>query len=41
MHLGEWFLREWTLREIITLQDVQFFNQGRQSIADKRTFAHI
>ena len=33
----EWFLRGWTLQEMIAPKDVQFFNKGWQPIGNKKT----
>jgi len=35
----EWFLRGWTLQELIAPSNVQFFNKNWQNIGDKRTLA--
>ncbi|KAI6154268.1 heterokaryon incompatibility protein-domain-containing protein [Pisolithus tinctorius] len=35
----EWFLRGWTLQELIAPKEVQFFNKGWMSIGDKRNLA--
>ena len=37
----EWFLRGWTLQEMIAPSNVQFFNKKWQAIGDKRTLAPI
>ena len=37
----EWFLRGWTLQEMIAPRDVQFFNKDWQPIGDKKMLAQI
>ena len=36
----EWFLRGWTLQEMIAPRNVQFFNEGWESIGNKKILAH-
>ncbi|KIM51441.1 hypothetical protein SCLCIDRAFT_143259, partial [Scleroderma citrinum Foug A] len=36
----EWFSRGWTLQEMIASRNVQFFNEGWESIGNKKMLAH-
>ena len=36
----EWFSRGWTLQEMIAPRNVQFFNEGWESIGNKKMLAH-